>query len=202
MQYRIESDSIGQKQVPVEAYYGVQSLRGCENFQITGQRLRKEFIESLAQIKKACAICNHQVGQLDAAITDAICKACKDFDPEMVLLGLSGSEFGPAAQRAGIPFAAEFFADRAYNDDGSLVNRKLPGAVIHDADEAVARVLQMAKEGTVTTITGNTLTLGCASVCVHGDNEAAVELVKSINAALAANGVETADLKTVLAHAD
>lgn len=138
----------------------------------------------------------------DAALADAICKACRDFDPEMILLGLSGSQFGPAAQRAGIPFAAEFFADRAYNDDGSLVNRKLPGAVIHDPAEAVARVLQMAKEGTVTTITGNTLQLGCASVCVHGDNEAAVELVKSINEALAANGVQTADLKTVLAHGD
>ena len=57
MMYRVEKDSIGEKQVPVEAYYGVQSLRGCENFQITGQRLKKEFIESLAEIKKACAIC-------------------------------------------------------------------------------------------------------------------------------------------------
>ena len=55
--YRIEQDSIGEKQVPIDAYYGVQSLRGCENFQITGQRLRPEFIISLAQIKKACAIC-------------------------------------------------------------------------------------------------------------------------------------------------
>lgn len=78
MTYRIESDSIGQKQVPVEAYYGVQSLRGCENFQITGQRLRREFIESMAQIKKACAISNHAVGELDSAICEAICKACDE----------------------------------------------------------------------------------------------------------------------------
>ena len=78
MSYRIEADSIGTKQVPQEAYYGVQSLRGCENFQITGQRLRPEFIESLAEIKKACAICNHAVGELDAKIKDAICQVCDE----------------------------------------------------------------------------------------------------------------------------
>ena len=62
MQYRIESDSIGSRQVPMDAYYGVQSLRGSENFRITGHRLRPEFIESLAQIKKACAIVNGNIG--------------------------------------------------------------------------------------------------------------------------------------------
>ena len=76
--YRIEKDSIGTKQVPNEAYYGVQSLRGCENFRITGQRLRPEFIESLAQIKKACAICNHEVGELDGKIKDAILAVCDE----------------------------------------------------------------------------------------------------------------------------
>ena len=78
MQYRIESDSIGTREVPACAYYGVQSLRGSENFCITGQRLRPEFIESLAQIKKACAICNHAVGELDGRIKDAICQACDE----------------------------------------------------------------------------------------------------------------------------
>lgn len=76
--YRIEKDSIGAKQVPVDAYYGVQSLRGCENFQITGQRLRPEFIESLAQIKKACAICNYNVGELDEERKNTIIKVCDE----------------------------------------------------------------------------------------------------------------------------
>ena len=76
--YRIEKDSIGTKQVPFEAYYGVQSLRGCENFQITGQRLRSEFIDSMAQIKKACAICNYNVGELEANIKDAIVRASEE----------------------------------------------------------------------------------------------------------------------------
>ena len=78
MQYRIESDSIGSRQVPVDAYYGVQSLRGAENFQITGLRLRREFIESMAQIKKACAICNYEVGELSEQIKNAICQSCDE----------------------------------------------------------------------------------------------------------------------------
>ena len=78
MLYRQESDSIGTKQVPQDAYYGVQSLRGQENFQITGLRLRPEFIESLAEIKKACAISNLAVGELDYEIADAIFKACDE----------------------------------------------------------------------------------------------------------------------------
>ena len=78
MKFRMEADSIGTKQVPVDAYYGVQSLRGHENFRITGQRLRPEFIISLAQIKKACAICNYNIGELDEKIKDAICQACDE----------------------------------------------------------------------------------------------------------------------------
>ena len=78
MVFRIEADSIGTKQVPSEAYYGVQSLRGYENFRITGQNLRPEFINSLAQIKKACAICNNNVGELDEKIKDVICQVCDE----------------------------------------------------------------------------------------------------------------------------
>ena len=78
MHYRLEADSIGTKQVPADAYYGVQSLRGYENFRITGLSLRPEFIESMAQIKKACAICNHAVGELDTKIKDAIVQACDE----------------------------------------------------------------------------------------------------------------------------
>lgn len=78
MQMRIESDSIGSRSVPADAYYGVQSLRGAENFRITGQFLRPEFIDSMAMIKKTCAICNHAVGELDDGRRDAIITACDE----------------------------------------------------------------------------------------------------------------------------
>lgn len=78
MEYRMESDSIGSKQVPKDAYYGVQSLRALENFNITGRKMHKEFIKSLAQIKRAAAIVNYEVGLLDKDIEDAIIKACNE----------------------------------------------------------------------------------------------------------------------------
>jgi len=73
---RLESDSIGEKQVPADAYYGVQSMRAMENFSITGARLHTEMINSLATLKKACAIANKKAGVIDEKIADAICAAC------------------------------------------------------------------------------------------------------------------------------
>jgi len=75
MNYRIESDSIGTKEIPAEAYYGVQSLRAAENFKITGTKLHPEFINSMAAVKKACALANRKAGTLDEKICDAICQA-------------------------------------------------------------------------------------------------------------------------------
>ena len=78
MNYRIESDSIGSREIPVNAYYGVQSLRGAENFRLTGQHLHPEFIRSMAAVKKACALSNNAAGELNDAIKDAICTACDE----------------------------------------------------------------------------------------------------------------------------
>ena len=78
MKYRLESDSVGEKQVPFDAYYGVQTLRAYENFRITGYSLPEELIVALAEIKKACAITNVKAGELDKTIADAIIAACDD----------------------------------------------------------------------------------------------------------------------------
>ena len=78
MDFRLESDSIGSKQVPMEAYYGVQTLRAAENFKITGLGMSAEFIKSLAEIKKAAAITNNEVGLLDKKIEESIIKACDE----------------------------------------------------------------------------------------------------------------------------
>lgn len=78
MNYRIESDSIGTKKVPVDAYYGVQTLRAQENFHITGHKIHKELVKSLAQIKKAAAMANNRACLLDDKITKAILQACDE----------------------------------------------------------------------------------------------------------------------------
>ncbi|NLW52806.1 MAG: aspartate ammonia-lyase [Tissierellia bacterium] len=76
--YRIETDSVGEKNVPNDALYGVHTLRGLENFNITGETIHEELINSLAIIKKACAIANYEAGILDISKKDAIVKACDD----------------------------------------------------------------------------------------------------------------------------
>lgn len=76
--YRLEHDSIGEKKIPFDAYYGVQTLRASENFSITGLNMHPELINSIAQIKKAAAVTNYEVGRLDKKRTDAIVKACDE----------------------------------------------------------------------------------------------------------------------------
>lgn len=78
MDYRLESDSIGEKQVPIDSYYGVQALRAAENFRITTLRMNDEFIKSLAQIKKAAALSNFKAELLKKEIADAIITACDE----------------------------------------------------------------------------------------------------------------------------
>ncbi len=125
----------------------------------------------------------------DAKLARGIAQAVVGVDQDIYLMGLAGSVMLEEAEKAGLPVISEVFADRAYNDDGSLVNRRLPGAVIHDADEAAARAVKMAKENKVVSINGKVIDIKADSICVHGDNEAAIELVKKIRAALAAEGI-------------
>lgn len=131
----------------------------------------------------------------DYALSKAICEAVYQFDPEIILLGLSGSEMIKAAEDTGLKSCREFFADRAYEDDGSLVNRRKEGAMIHDEDLAVDRVIRVIKEKKVTTITGNDLELSIDSICVHGDGEKALAFVKKIRDRLAKEGIEAVSLK-------
>ena len=134
----------------------------------------------------------------DEKLASAICRAAQAFDRELIVLAPYNSAFRTAAEVIGQPFAGEFFADRAYLPDGSLVPRSQPGAVIHDADEACRRVLQMAREGTVTCLDGTELTMRCVSVCVHGDNAEALATVKKIRGALEDDGVLLRAMKELI----
>ena len=107
----------------------------------------------------------------------------------LILLGLSGSEMLNQAKEIGLPYAAEVFADRAYEDDGTLVARSKPGAMITDEDEAVRRVIRMILEHKVTSISGKEIEICPDSVCVHGDSPKALLFVKKIRSALEAEGI-------------
>jgi len=126
----------------------------------------------------------------DKKLALAIAEGIYSYNPELILLGLSGSEMLSAAREIGLPYAAEVFADRAYEDDGTLVARSKPGAMIADENEAVARVIRMIKEHKVTSISGKEIEICPASVCVHGDSEKALLFVKKIREAFCAEGIE------------
>ena len=136
----------------------------------------------------------------DAALAKAICEGIYEYDPTLILLGLANSEMITQAKAVGLPWAAEVFADRAYEDDGTLVARTKPGAMIHDEDEAVARVVRMIKEGKVTSVNGKDIEMKPDSVCVHGDSEKALLFVQKIRNALTAEGIAIKPLGQIVAE--
>ncbi len=134
----------------------------------------------------------------DINLALAICRAVKDFDPNIILLGLSGSKLIEAAEDLGLKSASEIFADRAYEEDGSLVNRKKPGAMIEDEEEAIARVIRMIKEGKVTAITGRDIPVKADSICVHGDGPKALAFTSRIRQKLTEEGIALAPFHTFI----
>lgn len=133
----------------------------------------------------------------DYELSKAICKAIKEYDPSLIVMGLAGSQMVKAARDMGLKTAEEVFADRAYEEDGSLVARSKPGAMIEDEDEAIARVIRMVKEGKVQAITGKDIDIKADSVCVHGDGEKALLFVEKIRKALTDEGIEICPLEEV-----
>lgn len=130
----------------------------------------------------------------DPQLAKAICQAIRDFDEELILLALSGSEMITQAQEMGLRYAAEVFADRAYEEDGTLVSRTKPGAMIEDEELAVSRVITMIKEHKVTAVNGKEIAITPDSVCVHGDSEKALTFVQKLRDAFRANQIEVCPL--------
>ena len=121
-------------------------------------------------------------------------KTIYEYDKDLIVMGLSGSEMIKAAKDCGLKSASEVFADRAYEEDGTLVNRRKPGAMIEDEDEAINRVIRMIKEGKVTSITGKDIDIKADSVCVHGDGEKALLFVEKIRKTFGENEIEICHL--------
>lgn len=129
----------------------------------------------------------------DKSIAATIAKAVKDFDSTLILFGLSGSHSITEAEKIGLKTASEVFADRTYQDDGSLTARSQPNALIKDKNKAVEQALQMITQQTVTSITGKQIPLIADTICIHGDGANAVAFAKAISFALKQNYI---DIKT------
>ena len=126
----------------------------------------------------------------DIKLALAIAEGIAQVDDSLILLGLSGSQLLKAAQEVGLKSAAEVFADRAYEEDGSLVARTKAGAVIADENEVIERVIKMIKLGKVQTITGKEIEIKPDSICIHGDNPKALNFVKLIRQRLTQENIK------------
>jgi UPF0271 protein len=121
------------------------------------------------------------------------------FDPALVLVCQPGTELAKAGLAAGLPVAYEGFVDRAYNADGTLVSRSVPGSVYHDREQAIEQGLRMVTEGRVVALDGSVVEVTVDTLCVHGDNPEAVQFVSALRERLATAGVEVRPLAEVMA---
>ena len=109
--------------------------------------------------------------------------------PDLIIMVLAATAQQAAVQSLGCAWAGEIFADRAYNDDATLVDRGLPGAVIHDADRAGARMVEMVQAGAIITENGKRIETQIDTICLHGDTAEAVQIAASVRRQLEAAGV-------------
>lgn len=189
--------------VSIGAHPGFRDLAGFgrRNMACTPDELYTDVlyqIGALAAVCRAEGVSMHHVkahgalynmAAVNAEISRAIAAAVADFDRNLVLFALPGSEVAKAGEAAGLQVACEVFGDRAYNEDGSLVSRKLPGAVLSDDAAAETQVLSMVLDGRVRAISGKQVPVIADTVCVHGDNPHAVAFITRIRAALTGRGV-------------
>ena len=131
----------------------------------------------------------------DAALAAAIAAASAAFDRNLILLAQPNTTLLAAAAAAGLPTAREGFADRAYNADGTLVSRRLPGAIITDPEVAAARALRLVTEGRLTAIDGAELRLEIDSLCIHSDTPGALEMARAIRRRFDAAGIVVRPLR-------
>ena len=124
----------------------------------------------------------------DAAMASTIAQAVRAIDPGLILLAPALSALASAGRAAGLRVADEVFADRAYTDDGNLVPRSQPGAVLSNSEDCVAHVLRMLERGGIVTASGRVLPTTFHSICVHGDNAHAVATAAAVRDGLLTAG--------------
>jgi UPF0271 protein len=143
---------------------------------------------SLHHVKPHGALYN--MAAADAVLATAICRAVKDLDEKLVLYGLSGSLLISTALDMGLATASEVFADRTYQDDGSLTPRSVANALIEEDRVAIAQVLQMVEQGVVHSTAGHKVAITAETICIHSDGAHALAFAQQIHHTLKQHGIE------------
>ena len=143
---------------------------------------------SLHHVKPHGALYNQAAK--DRELAKVIAEAVASVSCELILYGLSGSHLITEAETKGLGTASEVFADRTYQNDGSLTPRTQNGAMLNDIESSLTQVLQMIESQSVTTLAGEDIPLRAETVCIHGDGESAVSIARSIHEAILSRKIQ------------
>lgn len=175
----------GRRRIPMQS----DSLKNLVRYQLgASQAMAKAAGGRVVHLKLHGAMAN--MAAEDEAMAACAYEAALDVDPDLLIYVIAGTAQERAARLLGCAWAGEIFADRAYNDDATLVDRGLPGAVIHDTEVVVRRVLEMVREGAIISQGGKRIPTRIDTICHHGDTAGAVELARSVRRGLLDAGVE------------
>jgi UPF0271 protein len=131
----------------------------------------------------------YNMAATDEGLADGMARAVRDLGEGVILYALSGSRMMDAGRRLGVPTIAEVFADRSYQDDGTLTPRTKPGAMIEDEAASVAQALAMAEQGTVKSQSGKSISVDAGTICLHGDQPGAVAFAVALRKAFRDRGI-------------
>jgi len=170
-----DKDNFGRKemQIPSEELYDLvtQQLLLC-------REITDHFRTELSHVKPHGSLYN--MSAKDPQVAHTIARAVRDFDDSLIIYGLSGSHSISEAGLWELKTASEVFADRTYQDDGSLTPRSDPNALLENTQDAVAQVIRMVKKGKVNSVSGKEISIKADTICIHGDGEHAVEFAQQI----------------------
>jgi len=195
------------KGVAIGAHPGFNDLHGFGRRMIRGDspaEIERMVAYQIGAMQAVAALAGHKVtyvkahGALnnmaneDMDLALAIARAIKGVDGSLINVCMPGLLMEKASEQIGVKVAREFFADRTYEDDGTLTSRKKPGAVLHDTEAAAERVLRAVQDKEVMTTSGKRIPVQFDTICVHGDEPSAVAMARAVRAKLEENGVTIA----------
>jgi UPF0271 protein len=170
------------------------SLQNLVRYQLgAAQAMAKSSGGTIRHLKLHGALAN--MSSENEAMAKACYEAALNIAPDITIMVLAGTAQQRAASALGCKVACEIFADRAYNDDATLVDRALPGAVVHDPDEAGRRMAEMVREGAIITESGKRIKTRIDTICLHGDTPTAVRIASEVRRALQESGVTLAQFE-------
>lgn len=192
-----------EKSIAVGAHPSFPDLQGFgrREMRMTAREIFDMMLYQVAAVKGICEAIGGRLNHVkphgalynqaarEAETARAVAEAVKAIDANLIFYGLSGSLLISEAEKLGLKTASEVFADRTYQNDGSLTPRSRPDALIHDAEKALAQVLQMIQAQTVTATDGEIISIKAETICIHGDGANAAEFARTINAKLAKSGI-------------